>query len=67
MYQILTQCDESEIYSKNKIGDYNVDYKIVSDQNFRPEIPENFLNDEKYSDYISLMKECWDGLNFFSI
>jgi serine/threonine protein kinase len=52
MFQILTQCEESEIYSKERLGEFNIDYKITSDKNFRPEIPEKYLNDKIYDEFI---------------
>jgi serine/threonine protein kinase len=53
MFLILTQIDENEIYSKDQLGEFNIDYKITSDKNFRPIIPEKYLNDNKLiSEYI---------------
>jgi serine/threonine protein kinase len=52
MFQILTECDESKIYSKERIGEFNIDFLIASDKNFRPIITEIYLNDKQYTEYI---------------
>jgi hypothetical protein len=46
MFQVLTQIDD--IYPKEKLDRKNLDLKITTDKNFRPEIPKIYLNDKKY-------------------
>jgi serine/threonine protein kinase len=50
MFQVLTQSEV--IYTPEQIGNYNVDYKVGNDPNFKPIIPDNYLNDKKYESYI---------------
>jgi serine/threonine protein kinase len=52
MFQVLTQIDEDNIYPKEKLDGFNLDYKITNDKNFRPEIPNVYLSDKKYEQYI---------------
>jgi serine/threonine protein kinase len=65
MFQVLTQVDDDNIFPKEKMGEYNLEYKILSDKNFRPEIPKIFLNDKIYQDYIGLIFFFFFKLNFF--
>jgi serine/threonine protein kinase len=52
MFQVLTQIDDDDIYPKEKLDGKNLDFKIITDKNFRPEIPKIYLNDKKYESYI---------------
>jgi serine/threonine protein kinase len=52
MFQVLTQIDENDIYPKERLGEFNLDYKILIDQKFRPEIPKKYLKEKKYKQYI---------------
>jgi serine/threonine protein kinase len=42
MFQILTQCDDKQIYTEYKLKD-TIDFILSTDPNFRPEIQESYL------------------------
>jgi serine/threonine protein kinase len=37
MFQVLTQIDDDNIYKKERLASYTLDYKITTEKNFRPE------------------------------
>jgi serine/threonine protein kinase len=59
MYQLLTQCDEREIYSKKILQGNSVEYLLMTNKNARPEISENYKK-EQFKNYIGFF-----FLNFF--
>lgn len=56
MFQVLTNIEN--VYN-NYENNENIEYKVATDENYRPKIPFQFLNDPKYEIYINLMKSCW--------
>jgi serine/threonine protein kinase len=60
MFQILTQCEDKQIYPENKLNGNNIEYNLASNPNFRPEVTDQLNSNKEYSEYIVLMKSCWD-------
>jgi serine/threonine protein kinase len=70
MYQVLTnKIDDvyKEETKKNKKeielveeGNYNVEFKVANDPNYRPKISTNFEKKE-FEVFIDLMKRCWQN------
>lgn len=52
MYEVLTE--NLEPYGKTQ---FNVEYKVAMNEDFRPQIPSTLGNE--YAPYIQLMCECW--------
>jgi hypothetical protein len=46
---------DDDIYQKEKLDGKNLDFKIITDKNFRPEIPKIYLNDKKFDSYIGFI------------
>jgi hypothetical protein len=51
MYQIFTNCNDDKIYPEEKLGGNNIEFVLSTDQNFRPEINEEFQK-EIYKPFI---------------
>jgi serine/threonine protein kinase len=53
MFQVLTQCEDNEIYPLSKLKSNTLEFVLSTDENFRPIIPKKFLKDKNFKNYIS--------------
>jgi len=61
MFQVLSNIENvyQNYFNESSEIIENIEFKVATDENFRPVIPQKFLNKEKYSNFIELMKKCW--------
>jgi serine/threonine protein kinase len=55
LFQILTQFEDNKIYPEEKLNGANFEFKLASDPNFRPVIPEIYISNDDYKEYIGLI------------
>jgi serine/threonine protein kinase len=56
---LLINNEKNSDISIKSVSGYNVELKVANNPYFRPYISDNFLSNLQFSEFIDLMKKCW--------